>query len=558
MSSKFFKKRVFRIRSESPDFGFSYGGGYKNERSYSSASESTNSMSSESEYTSASTAPSQVSSNKSQVSSNKSQVSSSKSQVSSSKSQTSSGRSQTLNKTHTNGKPHIPQHPIPSLQGPFIESMKCPDVDVENALNPKGMDLKYHPLIKVIAQIAFGLHLLHKKLAKSETEVVKILQRHVDDINKFLNKSTLKFDTALTDIEERQKNLKTAIDNSSVFERMLATDPVFRQQIADGNQKVEAVVKKTTASMDKNLKDVHEGMRALVELTKYMNSIRKGWKNTGLVRTYGVMVSNVEVWGRCFESLRKAALNLALSLEKLKSVMGQVDRRVKRSGKPGSRRKPSLTKDAVRVLKHAKSLPGLPIIPQRRSSLRIRESALAPLGLRSMFLPDSEISLVSSAPPNLKPNLKIQCDNLQQTMSLQQVSDKSTFLNVDESDYEDPEQDSPTTVTSLTPRPRRPNHWKPLPPTPLSPPASMLAEFPRPATASGAPVADISLAPPVKSPDDKTSPLTIELCLEGCLDDYTSMFQLRPIYDEKGLVHSKSCSPITTIRPLTLRPTPAA
>ncbi|KAK6351444.1 hypothetical protein TWF718_004604 [Orbilia javanica] len=527
MPRKFFKRKIFSMRSESPDFGFCYGGGYKaDERSYSSASDSTNSMSG-SDYSMSSS-----------------------------------------NSSYRSKRPSVnqpPQHPIPSMQGPFVESMRCPDVDVENATNPKGMDLRYHPLVKVIAQIAFGMHLLHKKLAKSETEVVKILQRHVDDINRFLNNATTKFDTALSDIDERHRNLKTAVDNSTVFEKMLATEPVFRQQIADGNKKVEYVVKRTTSAMEKNLRDVCEGTRALGELTKYMNAIRKGWKNTGLVRTYGVMVSNVEVWGRCFESLKKSGVNLALSLEKLKNVMGQVDKRVKRASKANSRpRKPSFTKEtSSKFLKHARSMPGLPVIPKRTSSLKIRDSALAPLGLRSMFLGDSEVSLVSSRPPtssNSKPNLRIRCDNLEDTSFVAQ-SDKSTFLNIDESDYEDPDHDTPTTVTSLTPRPRQPNHWKPLPPTPITPPADMLVSenFSRPTTAGSLSEFKATRLPKIQDIcDDKSSPLTIELCLEGCLDDETSMFQLRPVYSETGLSHSKSCSPLTTVRPMTVRSAAAA
>ncbi|KAK6536848.1 hypothetical protein TWF281_001058 [Arthrobotrys megalospora] len=518
MPSRFFKRKVFRIRSESPDFGFSYGGGYKsNERSYSSASDSTNSMS-ESDYS----------------------------------------RSTPRPKRPTVNQPPPLQHPIPSMQGPWVESMRCPNVDVENAANPKGMDLKYHPLVKVIAQIAFGMHLLHKKLAKSETEVVQILQRHVDDVNRFLNKATTKFDSAISSIDERHRNLKIAIDNSATFEGMLVTEPAFRQQIADNNKKLGDIVKRTTLAMEKNLRDVCEGTRALGELMKYMNAIRKGWKNTGLVRTYGVMVSNVEVWGRCFESLRKSGVSLALGLEKLKNVMGQVDKRLKRAIKLSSRpRKSSFTKDtSSKILKHARSMPGLPVIPKRTSSLKIRDSALAPLGLRSMFIADSEVSLVSSRPPtSSKPNLRIRCDNLEGASILAQ-SDKSTFLNIDESDYEELDHDTPTTVTSLTPRPRQPNHWKPLPPTPITPPADMLVSdnFSRPTTAGSLSETKLPPRPRLRDLcDDKSSPLTIELCLEGCLDDETSMFQLRPVYSGPGLSHSRSCSPITTVRPSTMR-----
>ncbi|KAJ6261030.1 hypothetical protein Dda_3695 [Drechslerella dactyloides] len=556
MPARFFKKKVFRIRSESPDFGFSAenGDAYKSERSYSSASDSAGS---ESESAQA-------------------------------------------------GRPSVLEHPVSSMQGPFLESMRCSDVDVENAVNPKGLDLKHHPLVKVFAQIAFGIHLLHKKLAKSETEVVKILQRHVDDINKFLNKATTTIDSAITDIEDRHKSLKAAIDNSAVFEKMLATDLAFRKQISEGNQKVDAVVKTTASALDKNLKDVAEGTRGLAELSKYMTSIKKGWKNTGLVRNYRTMLNNIEVWGRCFESLRKSSAHLEMSVDRLKHVVGQVDKRVRKASKIPPRPPrakspaPQPVKEVLKSLKHVKSLPGLPVIPKRTSSLRIRDSALAPLGLRSMFLPDSEVSLLSpphspkpptspkspkipvpsspkpppspkfsttprpppspKMPPSPRLPLRFRPEKPGHRSSMPPLHPgKSAFLNVEDFDFDDTDPDSAVSVTSLSPRPRRPNQWKPLPPTPRTPPADALLihSFPRPSSA-GSP--DKKQKTNGQGDEKGYSPLTIELCLEGCLDDYTSMFQLRPVFGKNGLPSPRlGCSPMSTARPpLALRSATAA
>jgi len=79
---------------------------------------------------------------------------------------------------------------------------------------------KYHPLWKLVAQISFGIHLLHQRTAKSDHEVVKILQTHVDEIDSFLEDTMADFDLAASDIEERIEYLILPLHNGRTFEQM--------------------------------------------------------------------------------------------------------------------------------------------------------------------------------------------------------------------------------------------------------------------------------------------------------------------------------------------------
>ena len=111
-----------------------------------------------------------------------------------------------------------PAHPVPSLQGPFEESMiesvnDLAENDIPNDAVLRRTILldsafyqrvvagrwkqkpgeKYHPLWKLVAQMSFGLHLLARSMARSEDEVMKILQAHVDDIDGFSREDSGRF-----------------------------------------------------------------------------------------------------------------------------------------------------------------------------------------------------------------------------------------------------------------------------------------------------------------------------------------------------------------------------
>lgn len=141
-----------------------------------------------------------------------------------------------------------PVHPVHSLQGAFEESyfestrdsiLLGGDYEFDPEMRRRQLleaecyedgwvtkwkprrGAKYHPYLKLIAQITFGMHLLEQEQAKSNAEVVKILQHHVDDIDSFLEQTWGDFEMANKDIEERIRFLKMPMNHAEVFEMML-------------------------------------------------------------------------------------------------------------------------------------------------------------------------------------------------------------------------------------------------------------------------------------------------------------------------------------------------
>lgn len=139
-----------------------------------------------------------------------------------------------------------PRHPISCMQGAFEESIMeytaesfgyikdrldsharrqhlLEEETFDEGYSPRWRQKpgsKFHPLWKLIAQISFGIHLLHQRTAKSDHEVVKILQTHVDEIDSFLEDTMADFDLAISDIEERIEYLIMPLHNGRTFEQM--------------------------------------------------------------------------------------------------------------------------------------------------------------------------------------------------------------------------------------------------------------------------------------------------------------------------------------------------
>ncbi|KAI9710548.1 MAG: hypothetical protein M1820_002684 [Bogoriella megaspora] len=187
---------------------------------------------------------------------------------------------------------------------------------------------KFHPLWKLVAQITFGMHLLHQQLAKSDEEVVKILQTHVDEIDSFLERANDDFDLAIKDIDERIRYLKLPLEHIDVFDVMLE-DKQFRTSIIDGNDKIEKIVKQTARGMHDALFDISRGLEATAELKKYLESLGIEWTdgNDELRSTYDVMRANVEGWLRAFNDLQMKGHSLNLSMVKLGSIIGEMSKR---------------------------------------------------------------------------------------------------------------------------------------------------------------------------------------------------------------------------------------
>ncbi|RPA87613.1 hypothetical protein BJ508DRAFT_62715 [Ascobolus immersus RN42] len=285
-----------------------------------------------------------------------------------------------------------PRHPVPSMQAAFEESMyeqlssargetggpgasanwrsslqRSSRISSRASIGSNGKS-QFHPLEKLVAQVAFGIYLLHQGLAISENEVVRILQGHVNDMDDFLSTTTRDFDKARDEISKRTQHLKFPLEMgppaAEVFDNMLK-DRKFRTELLESNSKVESVVRRTARMSTRALKDIGEGLRAVRHLARYLSTLKEGWRSKNLVRVYGAMVQNVEQWYRCLIGLQKKGSAIADKLSKLKSILFEIEKRAgaasraDKSLQPPHRARMSSRKSAMLA---SKPLPETPVM----------------------------------------------------------------------------------------------------------------------------------------------------------------------------------------------------
>lgn len=180
---------------------------------------------------------------------------------------------------------------------------------------------RYHPLWKLVAQIAFGLHLLARDLAISEAAVIKILQVHIAELDGFIENTTDDLCLAFSDIEERLDHLRLPLGNISLFNDMLA-DPTFRQTVILDHERIAHIINRTAIFMDDTVKDIAKGKQAVRILGYYTKGLRMDRDDQphGLDAVYDAMMGNVDGWKREFKLLKRKAYDLALSLDALNQV----------------------------------------------------------------------------------------------------------------------------------------------------------------------------------------------------------------------------------------------
>jgi len=251
-----------------------------------------------------------------------------------------------------------PVHPVPTMQGAFEESMletmnETGEPDPQDrfskadSVSRRKMLLeqaeyertvagrwkqkpgeKFHPLWKLVAQISFGMHLLQQQLAKSDEEVIKILQTHVDEVDGFLERTTEDFDLGQGDINERIRYLRLPLEHGHVFDQML-NDRNFRVAIVEGNEKIEHIIDRTAAAMNDALKDVQKGLDATRELAKYLTRVDKKWddRTEEHESVYLAMIGNTEGWTRAFLTLQSKGNTLRKALVQLGTIVAEMQRR---------------------------------------------------------------------------------------------------------------------------------------------------------------------------------------------------------------------------------------
>ncbi|RAL07565.1 uncharacterized protein BO97DRAFT_473554 [Aspergillus homomorphus CBS 101889] len=255
------------------------------------------------------------------------------------------------------GQKHTGQlslHPIPQLQGPFEESIaeardatRCETVELDAQTRRRDLletskyerlcgrkwrqrvDERYHPLWKLTAQMSFGVHLLVGGLAKSDAEVLKILQSHVDEVDGFLGRTADDFSIIRLDVRTRIQYLSLPLENLDVFDEMLG-DRSFRLSITDYNERIEHAIGRFTVAVQDALKDIQKGREAIGSLWKYL--LQSANENDPLpakmVAIYNAMLSNAEGWHGAFSELQRKGVALQHALVPLGLAVTEMQRRV--------------------------------------------------------------------------------------------------------------------------------------------------------------------------------------------------------------------------------------
>lgn len=255
----------------------------------------------------------------------------------------------------------FPIHPIASMQAPFEESMLdatgetghvpfvSPKKGVktrqqllcreEKALepswnftyschwrhNPQG---KFHTLTKTIAQIIFGVHLLHQHLEKSVADVADILLKHVNELDSFLQRANEDLESSMKDMLFRHKCLKVPMEHVNEFDRLLE-DRSYRAQLLEGNVVIERTIGRMSTLLNDYLIDINVFREANQELDMYLADVGDAWtyRNEDIGRIYSAMCGNTGGWSQFLQSLVAKAERLGVVLVQVSSYCNEIEKR---------------------------------------------------------------------------------------------------------------------------------------------------------------------------------------------------------------------------------------
>ncbi|KAA8650009.1 uncharacterized protein ATNIH1004_002689 [Aspergillus tanneri] len=188
---------------------------------------------------------------------------------------------------------------------------------------------KYHPFWKLSSQISFGVHLLAKRLAKSDAEVLKILQAHVDEMDGFLGRTVEDFLIIQLDVRTRVQYLSLPLANLNVLDEML-DDRQFRLAMMNYNEKIEHAINRYTTTVSDTLKDIQKGKEAIGALWQFLGQLAKNNAplSSKLVAVYNAMLANTEGWNIAFSKLHRKGVALESALSQLGLTITEMQRRV--------------------------------------------------------------------------------------------------------------------------------------------------------------------------------------------------------------------------------------
>ncbi|KAF2018307.1 hypothetical protein BU24DRAFT_168225 [Aaosphaeria arxii CBS 175.79] len=299
----------------------------------------------------------------------------------------------------------FPIHPLSSMQGPFEESILAstveggyvpfqnPNKSVEKrqemiCKDGEASELdwnftynchwrhhargKYHPLLMTIAQIVFGVHLLHQHLEKSVADVAEILLKHVNELDAFLQRANEDIEGSLKDMLFRRKCLKVPMEHVNEFDRLL-DDRTYRAQLLDGNITIERTINRMSQMLNDYLVDMSTYRDANTELDMYLASIGNTWTshNDDVARIYSAMCGNTAGWSQFLQSLVAKAEKLGVVLVQVSSYCHEIEKRCGAASRRSmiasrSSSRSTSSRDAGRSFRNFADNKPLPMVPNER------------------------------------------------------------------------------------------------------------------------------------------------------------------------------------------------
>lgn len=177
--------------------------------------------------------------------------------------------------------------------------------------------------------MVFGVHLLAKRLAKSEVQVMKILQTHVDEVDGFLQRTTEDLRIIHLDVRTRIQYLNLPLGNLDVFDVMLE-DRNFRLSLVAYNDQIEHAVTRFTLAITDALKDMQKGKEAMGALWHYLHQLADEgcFESDSLKAFQTAMVENIDGWIMALSKLRRRGTGLQKALGQLAFAVTEMERRV--------------------------------------------------------------------------------------------------------------------------------------------------------------------------------------------------------------------------------------
>ncbi|KAF2760793.1 hypothetical protein EJ05DRAFT_242811 [Pseudovirgaria hyperparasitica] len=256
---------------------------------------------------------------------------------------------------------HFPTHPLIELQGPFEESMldagkkeDCSNYRETNPdkfkgrsrrsliLNQKGgagnvsynaqwtsdSESKHHPIMKIMSQVIFGVHLLCQSIAQSVPEVSNILSGFVQELDSFLERVNGDFDQSLKEVSDLYRNLALPLQHVAVFDNLL-TDRKYRTQTLEGNIRIDALIKAYSQMMTDYTADLAKLQEANLVFSTYLERIGAEWTRDSREQwdIYVAMRKNTGIWENNVKILQEKARKLGKMLQRCALCVNEFEKR---------------------------------------------------------------------------------------------------------------------------------------------------------------------------------------------------------------------------------------